>query len=87
MNVEQTEDGDKKPDLSKYKHWQKELIAANKRLSNFKKQGDQINKIYLGRHGGNNQDPAKKLMRLNLFHSDTETLYSTMYGNLPRVDE
>jgi len=88
MKVEQMDEGykGKKPNPNSYGYWQKEISAANKRLRNFRKQGDKINKAYVGKHGGNQAMPEKDLTRLNLFHSNVETLLSIMYGNLPQVD-
>jgi len=63
-------------------YWQIELKSAQKRLSKWQKQSDDITKRFLGSPDKENT----KLFRLNLFNSNIKTMMSMMYGKLPRVD-
>ena len=63
--------------------WGKELTAAQKRVKKFHKRGGSIVDRYIG--AGDSND-VLKTSRLNLFHSNTKTLQSMLYGNLPKVD-
>lgn len=65
------------------KFWAKELVAANKRVKKFHKRGGKIVDRYIG---SGDKDELLKQSRLNLFHSNTKTLQSMLYGNLPKVD-
>ena len=71
-------------------YWNEELNSSDKRLRKWKKKGDKIVRRYLGAGApdtdndtsGDRNDGA----RLNLFHSNTITLQSMLYGNTPKVD-
>ena len=63
--------------------WAKELTAAQKRVKKSHKRGGSIVDRYIG--AGDSND-ILKTSRLNLFHSNTKTLQSMLYGNLPKVD-
>jgi hypothetical protein len=69
-----------------YKYWLAELTASEKRLRQFRKSGDLINKRYLGRSESSQAAPSADIMRLNFFHSNTKTLLAMLYGNLPKID-
>jgi hypothetical protein len=69
------------------KYWQVELDASHKRLQKWHKHGDKVVRRYLGRPGMNQGYSADgEGCRLNLFHSNTMTLQSMLYGNTPKVD-
>jgi len=68
---------------SRQSFWTKELQQAQKRVKKFHKRGGSIVDRYIG--DGNNDD-ILKTSRLNLFYSNTKTLQSMLYGNLPKVD-
>ena len=63
--------------------WDKELVAANKRVKKFHSKGGAIVDRYIGK---GRTDDILKTSRLNLFHSNIKTLQSMLYGNLPKVD-
>ena len=63
--------------------WDKELVAANKRVKKFHSKGGAIVDRYIGK---GRTDDILKTSRLNLFHSNVKTLQSMLYGNLPKVD-
>ena len=67
----------------KQSFWQKELDAAQKRVKKFHTVGDKVVKRYTG---VSDDSDMFKTSRLNLFHSNTKTLMSMLYGNLPKVD-
>ena len=68
---------------SRQQFWKKEIEGANKRVKKFHRHGSDIVKRYTG--AGKNDDNFKT-SRLNLFYSNTKTLMSMLYGNLPKVD-
>ena len=73
----------KKNAKARQSYWGKELDQAQKRVKKFHKRGGKIVDRYIG--AGDNEDILKQ-SRLNLFHSNTKTLQSMLYGNLPKVD-
>lgn len=74
---------EKKNLKSRQGYWNKEILAAQKRVKKFHKAGGKIVDRYVGKGVG---DDIMKQARLNLFHSNTKTLQSQLYGNLPKVD-
>jgi hypothetical protein len=72
-----------------FKYWEEELGASHKRNKKWQKRGDRIIRRYTG--GASNQEDVNASSegmqaRLNLFHSNTATLQSMLYGNTPKVD-
>ena len=75
-----------------YKFWSEELKGSGTRLKNWTTQGTKIVQRYKGgnrKNRGDSGDDGKGRsggFRLNLFHSNTITLQSMLYGNLPKID-
>ena len=73
-----------------YDYWNEELTSSHKRLKKWQKKGDKIVRKYLGAGAtaANNDtlNDGNSGARLNLFHSNTTTLLSMLYGNTPKVD-
>lgn len=68
--------------------WDKEFEAEDKRNRQWRKQADQIQKRYQDRRKdqGPQYNAGGAEFRVNLFHSNTFTLMSYMYGRIPQVD-
>lgn len=76
------------PDYWK-KHWDEQIVAAQKRLRTFQKQGSAVVDRYLDDRESNadptirsNNNPSK----LNLFYTNVMTMQSMLYGSTPKVD-
>jgi hypothetical protein len=70
-----------------FKYWHEELQSSDKRLRKWHKKGDKIVRRYLGGGStGQGYNEHAGGARLNLFHSNTVTLQSMLYGNTPKVD-
>ena len=72
-----------------YKYWDAEIRSSLKTLKNWKKQADEIVTRYVAGKDSKSasiDEVNTGPFRLNLFHSNTKTLYSMLYGNLPTVD-
>jgi hypothetical protein len=77
-----------------YKRWDSEMVAANKRVNKWHKQGDKIQARYQDRRGmqgsrgysDDNRGAGGSLFRVNLFNSNINTLRSMLYGSTPKVD-
>lgn len=72
-----------------YKYWDAEIKASQKTLMDWKRKADRIVTRYLDarvRAVDTDRDNIHQQFKLNLFHSNTATLYSMLYGNLPKVD-
>ena len=66
-------------------YWQAEIDASKDMLKGWHKQADKINSRYLGeRKGASTTESAT--FKLNMFHTNTNTMRDMMYGNLPKVD-
>lgn len=81
----------KKTPTGQYKYWSTEVKSAEKNLRQFRREGVKIVKRYTGGKRqrsdlATSDDNRSGIFRLNLFHSNTITLQSMMYGNLPKVD-
>ena len=84
----------KKTPTEQYEYWQIEITAAFKRLKKWHVQSENIYKRYLDDRKNvdtpttyaNHSDGALGKFRLNLFHSNTKTITSMLYGKLPRID-
>lgn len=63
-------------------YWIKELGDAQKRSRRFRNQGTKTVDRYLG----HTDERVLDTVKLNLFHSDINTLKSMLYGNVPQVD-
>jgi hypothetical protein len=77
---------DKKEYPSLFPYWRDELEAAQKTLEKWQKQADRIALKYVGRGSRSQNTDAQTQFRLNLFHSNVETIKSMLYGDLPKVD-
>jgi len=69
-------------------YWEAEISSSEKRLRDFCAEGTKIDEKY---KGGKRKGPADMVgkrsnFRLNLFHSNTITLMSMLYGNLPKIE-
>ena len=73
-----------------YRKWSAEMVAANKRIKRWHKQGFRIQARYQDRRGVEEkdyaQDNSQYAFRVNLFHSNVSTLNAMIYGNTPKVD-
>ena len=73
-----------------FDYWNEELNSSHKRLRKWQKKGDRIVRRYLGAGAADAQNDTtgdnNQGARLNLFHSNTITLQSMLYGNTPKVD-
>ena len=72
-----------------WKHyWDSEFEAEDKRNREFRKNSDQINRRYLDKR--KDQGPQYNIgsaeFRVNLFHANTFTVMSFLYGRVPSVD-
>ena len=88
---EQDEKPAEKTPAGWHKFWQKEMEAAQKRLSKFTKQGNSIVRRFLderaaGEREGLEAYGSNYAMRLNLFHTNISTLQSMLYGSTPKID-
>ncbi len=73
-----------------YRFWSAEILAANKRIKRWHKQGYRIQARYQDRRSMEEkdyaQDDSQYAFRVNLFHSNVKTLNDMIYGNAPKVD-
>ncbi len=71
----------KRTPIGQQAYWEAEFASAKKRMEKFRKQGDKIVDIFLGR-------PKEEVatFKVNLFHSNVVTVSSLLYGNLPKID-
>jgi len=77
-----------------YKRWDAEMVAANKRIRKWHKQGDKIQARYADRRGmqgsrGYATDEVGaggNMFRVNLFNANVNTQRSMLYGSTPKVD-
>lgn len=75
-----------------HKFWQKEKSAAQKRLSKWQKQGNQVVRRFLDERDGKNDSQYYEGYRgdtpskLNLFHTNIVTLQSMLYGSTPKIE-
>jgi hypothetical protein len=87
--IESREDYKNTP-VGQYKYWNEELTASKEQRRNWHKQASRIVKRYVDyrrdNEGGYKDTTALSAFRLNLFHSNINTLKSMLYGNLPTVD-
>jgi len=85
-NIEiDTEDEGNTPQ-EQYAFWVDEIKASQKMLETFTKQADRTVKRYLGKDSRTLSGAASSEFKLNLFHSNVQTIGSMLYGNLPKVD-
>lgn len=71
-----------------HQYWQDEKSAADKRVSKFQKQGNQINHRFLDDRRdqlGTTQTSATVPSRLNLFYTNIVTLQSMLFGTTPQI--
>lgn len=81
----------KKSPQGLYKRWNAELLAADKRVKKWHKQGRKIQSRYQDRRGLDSDrsfSPStdSHAFRVNLFHSNVKTLREMIYGNPPKTD-
>jgi hypothetical protein len=76
-----------------HKFWQKEMEAAEKRLRVFTKQGNAVNKRFLGESANGRNDmfdghsgSGDTCSQLNFFHTNVSTMLAMLYGSTPQVD-
>ncbi len=73
-----------------YRKWSAEMVAANKRIKRWHKQGFRIQARYQDRRGleerDYGQDDSAYQFRVNLFNSNVKTLREMVYGNPPKID-
>ena len=70
-----------------HKFWQKEYTAAEKRVRDFQKQGNEVNARFLDERKSSAIDHRGQMpSRLNLFHKNVSTLQNMLYGQTPRAD-
>lgn len=69
-------------------YWTTEFNASEKNFKDFLRDGTKIDIRYRGgkKKSSETESNAKSPFRLNLFHSNTITLLSMLYGNLPKVE-
>ena len=83
-------DDDSRPDEKTpkgwHQFWQKEFDAANKRLRQFRKQGNAVNGRFLDERSSSDISISGIPSRLNLFHKNVKTLCNMLYGQTPRAD-
>ena len=63
--------------------WQIEIDAAKKNQEKWWKEAEEISKRYLGKGPIDAYGPRSKL---NLFHSNVDTMLAILYGQMPQVD-
>jgi hypothetical protein len=84
-SIESRKDFAKTP-KGQYKYYSEELGASAKMLNQWHKQADKITQKFLGKTpAGQNKDSLTNF-KLNLFHSNTTTLASMLYGSIPKID-
>ena len=86
--IETREDFKQDP-KGQYDFWSEELKASQKAREKWHKQGNKIVKRYLDARSTQVDGIADKTnipFRLNLFHSNVNTIKSMLYGNVPQVD-
>jgi len=74
---------DEKTPRGWHKYWSKEMSAAEKRLRDFTKEGNEVNAIYLDEDSHQYEDVRS---RLNLFYTNVATTQAMLYGNTPQID-
>lgn len=71
-----------------FKYWQKEVQAEHKRNREWRKQADKVVNRYIDKRKdeGPQYNIGSAEFRVNLFHSNTFTLMSYLYGRVPTAD-
>jgi len=71
-----------------FKYWQKEVQAESKRNREWRKQADKVVNRYIDKRKdeGPQYNIGSAEFRVNLFHSNTFTLMSYLYGRVPTAD-
>ena len=74
----------------KQSYWQVEIDSSKKMLAPWHKDADRIHNRYVNERSSSATGQAlttgTKQFRLNLFYSNTQTIYSLLYGRIPKVD-
>jgi hypothetical protein len=70
---------------SDQKKWEKEILAAQKRLRTFTRQGNRAIDHYLDNRTYAADDRLDGGSNLNLFHANINTLQSMLYGSTPKI--
>jgi hypothetical protein len=79
----------KKNPRDSYKFWQKELVASQKRLRRWQKQGNRIVERFIDARADIGQEGIERIgerFRINLFFSNTKTLQDMLYSDLPKIE-
>lgn len=87
MDGEKTLSESKSPaDIHKF--WDKEVKAAEKRLKDFMKRGNDVVDRYEDQRSAmqSGDSNAQAATRLNLFYTNITTMKAMMYGNQPKID-
>lgn len=69
-----------------YKRWNKELTDAKEWFRHFHKKGEKVVKEFLDDRKDTNESIGVVATKLNLFHANTVTLMSMLYGRIPKVE-
>ena len=72
-----------------HQYWQKEKNAADKRVSKFQKQGNQVVRRFLDDRRSvldDSQLSSDHPSRLNLFYTNITTLQSMLFGSTPKIE-
>jgi hypothetical protein len=69
-----------------YKRWNKELTDAKEWFRHFHKKGEKVVKEFLDDRKDTNESVGVISTKLNLFHANTVTLMSMLYGRIPKVE-
>ena len=76
-----------------FEYWRDELNGSQEMLKRWHRQADRVEKRFLDERTDTAADPLdpnradrQSRFRLNLFHSNTFTIYCLLYGKLPKID-
>lgn len=67
-----------------HKYWQEQIQAAEKRLDDFRRNGDKVYSRYLC--DGDEDSKVDMAARLNLYYNTVNTMKSALYGSTPRPE-
>lgn len=77
-----------KTSVGQQRRWTAEFTAARVPIKKWHKEGDKVNREYLGKPIGPDDGGLESELsyKLNLFHSNVSTLMAMLYGNTPKVE-
>ena len=86
-SIDSREDFEATP-RGQYKYWSEEISASESSRRKWHKEANKIHNRYVDKRSDIDSSERYEghAFRLNLFHSNTKTLSSIVYGNLPKVD-